>query len=170
VRRAAGFSLLNEHNELVKFDRYRQRHKIIVVFFDGAAVGQALARAADGELLLSTEERQIRVARACAPLLELREHADELKKANTVVVAVSAALPQQMRAVEDLVGDFPFDVLSDPAFEAHRAWKRFDANTQAGRPGVFVVDMAGDVPHSQEGPRPETSVAAAVKKALSDAL
>ena len=56
------FSLLTRNNKLVKFERYVGRHKILVVFFDGAAVADTLALSADGETALPDETVKQRLA------------------------------------------------------------------------------------------------------------
>lgn len=140
------FALYDSNNRLVRFQRYVGRHRIVVVFFDGQA-------GADKD----------------ETLLKLGRDYDRIHATGTIVVAVSAAIPQQNRKarqrqyekVEEQYQPFPFPLLSDiprdpqtPPFAVHKLWGRFDETTGKPLPGVFLVDRAGRVAWSGTAPRP----------------
>lgn len=130
---APQFSLLdaNKPSQFVRLGGYLGRHRIIVVFFDGAA-------GADHDSIL----------------LHLRDVYPALKSAGTIVFAVSTALPQDNRKVIERSGEFPFPLLSDPDFSAHEAWGRFDARLKQPLTGVFFIDRKGEVAGERGMPRP----------------
>ncbi len=127
------FEGLDAHNVLVKYERYVGRHRILVVFFDGDA-------GADQDPVL----------------LRLKQGFAKLKANGAVVVAVSTALPQHNRQVMERSGPFPFPLVSDPTFEIHRAWGRFDEKAKKPLQGVFSVDRAGRVAYEGGKPKPVT--------------
>ena len=132
---APPFKGLDSDNRLVKFERYLGRHEILLIFFDGEA-------GADHDPLL----------------LRVREQFDSLKRRGTIVVGVSAALPQQNRAAFQRSGAFPFPLLSDPEFKIHQMWGRFDETTEQPLTGAFLIDRAGRVAWLGKFPRPEGSL------------
>jgi peroxiredoxin len=107
------------------------RHRVVLVFFD-AAVG------ADRDPVLD----------------RLRQNYDVLQADGTIVLGVSAALPQDNRKVFARSGEFPFPLLSDPTLEAHRQWGLLDEATGKPRPGVFIIDRKGEVAWSVDAPQP----------------
>lgn len=128
-RSAPAFRLFDQNSELVNLTAYLNRHRLIIVFFDGR--------------ISPTEDPVIQ---------SLIQHAEELQAAADKVFLVSMALPQENRA---RVGDdFPFVLLSDPSAidpgSVHRTWgclRAPDAKvTQPTTiPKVFVVDRLGRV-------------------------
>ena len=132
---APPFKGLDSDNRLVKFERYLGRHEILLIFFDGEA-------GADHDPLL----------------LRVREQFDSLKRRGTIVVGVSAALPQQNRAAFQRSGAFPFPLLSDPEFKIHQMWGRFDETAERPMTGAFLIDRAGRVAWLGKFPRPEGSL------------
>ena len=125
------FEGLDAYNELVKFERYVGRHRILVVFFDGDA-------GADQDPVL----------------LRLKQGFHKIKSRGAIVVGVSTALPQHNRQVMEHTGPFPFPLVSDPTFEIHRAWGRFDEMANKPLQGVFSVDRAGRVAWEGGLPKP----------------
>lgn len=137
-RLAPAFRLYDQNSELVNLTAYLNRHKIVLVFFDGQK--SPLQNAAMNALL---KNRQL------------------LETADYRVFGISTALPQQNRAV--VAEDFPFALLSDPAAiqpdSAHRAWgclRPPDAkNPKASTiPNVFVIDRLGRVNWEGKLPSP----------------
>ncbi len=163
------FSLLTPTNELVKLERYVGRHKILVVFFDGEAVAEILTPTADGESAFSEEAVQTRLQSGYGDLLRLREDAERLSDENVVIVAVSTALPQHNRKAVEILGEFPFEILSDPDYSVHEKWKRYDTVAQRPVAGVFVVNRAGLVRWREGGPIPEPNLESAYRR-LSEGL
>lgn len=119
---APRFRALDPNNQLVKFERYLGRHRIILVFFNGD-------RGIDQD----------------AFLLKLRDHFPTIEASGSIVVALSTALPQENRRIFKAIGEFPFPVLSDPSFNTHRLWGRFDKSTNRPLTGAFFIDRAGNV-------------------------
>ncbi len=136
-RRAPLLELYDAHkpSRRVRLSAYLGRHRLIIVFFDG-------------ELGADRDPR----------LLRLRQEVKRIDRAGIVVLAISAALPQQNRKVIARVekggGRILFPLLSDPAFEVHRAWKRFNETTGKPTQGIFLVDRAGLLEWSSDGPQP----------------
>ncbi len=127
------FQALNSYNRLVKLDAFLGRHTMILVFFDGAA-------GADRDETLQ----------------QIRNNYDRFKELDIIVLGISEALPQQNRKVFERSGEFPFPLLSDPAFELHRRWGLFDEQAGVANQGVFLVDRAGQVAWSGTRPKPLT--------------
>ncbi len=120
------FALYDQKSQLVKFERYLGRTKLVVVFFDGEA-------GADADPWLT----------------QLRDHHDQVKAAGVQVVGISQATPFANREAEKRSQEFPFPLLSDigqdlPA-PAHTQWGRFDPTDGSFHTGVFLVDRAGMV-------------------------
>lgn len=143
------FELYDQNNQLVKFERYVGRTRLVVVFFDAA-------RGADGDSWLP----------------RLRTQAGQIESAGVQVVGVSTAVPaENRRAADRLGGGFPFPVLTDidPASQStgavHRLWGLVDAETGETRTGLFLVDRAGMV--AMEGGAP---IAEADPERVVDAL
>ena len=139
MRPAPGFEALDANNHLVRLGTWLGRHRIIVVFFDGAA-------GADHD----------------RDLLRLRDHYSELQALDVKVVGVSDALPQDNRAaMERAGGAFPFPLVSDfdpqsaeGQLRIHRHWGRLD--TVSGKPlsGSYLIDRKGDVAYVGPIPKP----------------
>ena len=85
------------------------------------------------------------------------------------VIAVSTATPFAIHQAEERAGrPFPFPVLTDidprqpiPA-PVHRLWGLSDEETNATRPGVFLVDRTGLVTTGAGGPVPVSDAGAAI--------
>jgi len=119
-------------SRIVRLEGYLGRHRVIVVFFDGAAGAHA------------------------SPVLNrLRDDWSRLRKAEIYVMAISTALPQENRKDIAQRGDYPFPLLSDPDFHVHRAWGRFDEVAGKPRTGVFFVDRKGWVAWSRTTNAPQ---------------
>ncbi|MCC7168758.1 MAG: redoxin domain-containing protein, partial [Rhodospirillales bacterium] len=106
-RLAPRIELYDQNSQLVKFERYLGRTRMIVVFFDGE-------QGADRDPWLT----------------QLRDHIEQVKVAQVQVVGIGLATPYANREAEKRSQDFPFPVLSDigkniPA-PAHTLWGRFD--------------------------------------------
>lgn len=123
-------------SELVRLGAHQGRESILIVFFDGTN-GAGADRS--------------------PTLAKIRDEYPKLHHAGIVVLAVSAAIPQENRKAIEAVGPFPFPLLSDPDLSVHRNWGRIDAATGKPLMGVFLVDRAGNVPWSSlaDVPRPE---------------
>jgi peroxiredoxin len=119
-------------SRIVRLDGYLGRHRIVVVFFDGRAE-----------------------ASSSVVLNRLKADWSRLRKAQIYVMAISTALPQEYRKDIAQHGEYPFPLLSDPDFRAHRAWGRFDASAKQPLAGVFLVDRKGWVRWSRETNTPQ---------------
>lgn len=128
------FEGVDEHNQIFRLSTYLGRHRIIVVFYDGAA-------GADHS----------------AAILELRNRADELARQNVKTVAISQAIPQVNRATLKELGELSFPLISDVDGAVHQKWGRMSAD---GQPltGVFLINRKGDVPFQSGVPRPYTDL------------
>jgi peroxiredoxin len=143
---APRFELYDQQNQLVKFERYLGRTKLVVVFFDGP-------RGADADPWLTL----------------LRDHHDAVSGAGVQVIAISTATPFAIHQAEERAArPFPFPVLIDidprqpvPA-PVHRLWGMYDEGTQTTRTGVFLVDRAGMVTTGAGGPVPVSDAGAAI--------
>jgi peroxiredoxin len=143
---APRFELYDQQNQLVKFERYLGRTKLVVVFFDGP-------RGADADPWLTL----------------LRDHHDAVSGAGVQVIAISTATPFAIHQAEERAErPFPFPVLTDidprlpvPA-PVHRLWGLYDEGTQTTRTGVFLVDRAGMVTTGAGGPVPVPDADAAI--------
>ena len=146
MRPARPFEALDSNNQLVKFERYVGRHRMIVVFFDGDL-------GADKD----------------PTLLRLRRDFDKIEATGAVVVAISGALPQQNRKSFKQNGPFPFPILSDPGpfYSIHKLWGRLDEATGQPLQGVFEVDRAGRVAWSDRGPQPANNLDELIQNVLS---
>jgi peroxiredoxin len=119
-------------SKFVRLEGYLGRNPVLVVFFDGKA-------GADHSEVLA----------------RLRDESSRLRKAGVYIMAVSTALPQENRKIVAKHGDFPFPLLSDPDFHAHRDWARFDESHGASLQGVFLVDRKGNITWSRKSHRPK---------------
>lgn len=137
-RPAPAFRLYDQNSQLVNLTAYLNRHKIVLVFFDGRQSPM------DNVVMRSLQQRQ-----------------QELEAADYLVFGISTALPQQNRAV--IADDFPFPLLSDPVAlqpdSAHRTWGCLRApdsrSPEASTiPKVFVIDRLGRVNWEGEVPGP----------------
>lgn len=130
------FEAYNQDSELVKFERYLGRHRVLVVFYDGE-----------------------RGAHENPVLRQLAGHPEQVKSSHAVVVGVSTALPQENeRAIERMGSAFPGQLLTDLDLEIHRKWGRFDPETEKPIPGVFLVDRTGRVAFADGVPQPVAEV------------
>ncbi len=138
-RPAPPFELYNQKSKLVQLQSYLNRHRIVLVFFDGAAGPEA-----------------------SDVLRQLRDFHPALEREGIVVFGVSTQLPQQIRGAAGT--PFPFDLLSDvnaaAADSVHRRWGRLakpEAGTEGPKtnPGVFLIDRGGLVGWQNNAPRPE---------------
>ena len=134
-RLAPRVELYDQSSQIVKFERYLGRTKMVVVFFDGE-VG------ADADPWLT----------------QLRDHHDKVKAAGVQVIGIGMATPFANRQAGERSAKFPFPILSDigrdrPA-PAHTAWGRFDPATASFLTGVFLVDRSGMVEIDSRGYRP----------------
>jgi len=107
-------------SKVVRLISYVGRYPILVVFFDGRA-------GADHSDVLQ----------------QLRKEHERLRKAGVYTMAISAALPQENRKIIVAGGEFPFPLLSDPGYDVHRAWGRYDETGSRSREGVFLIDHRG---------------------------
>ncbi len=137
---APSFELYDHHRQLVKFQRYLGRQRLVVVFFDGAAGVDASAW-----------------------LTALADAYDAVSSTGTEVIAISTATGYAVRQAEERVGrPFPFPVLTDidpqgpTPIPVHRLWGMVDGE-QAPRFGLFLVDRAGRVACRDGRYLPETS-------------
>lgn len=140
---APGFELNDQTSRTFRFDAYRGRHDIFVVFFDGKA------------------------GVANSPWLNLlREHQAELDGRRTIVMGISTALPQENIGVTQITesdgertqtrNTYPFSLLTDLDLSVHRAWGRLDEAANEPLQGVFFVDRAGQVDSRNGVPVPLT--------------
>jgi peroxiredoxin len=136
-RLAPRFELYDQHSQLVKFERYLGRTRLLLLFTaDTPAAEHSLAR----------------------QLLE--RHAD-IANAGVQIVVVGTATPFANREAEKQFGsEFPFPVLTDvdrqspePA-PAHRRWGLIDGETQEVRSALFIIDRDGTVAWAQTAPQP----------------
>lgn len=134
-RPAPKFLALDSQNQLVKFERYLGRHEILLIFFDGEA-------GADRDPVL----------------LRVRQQFDELKRRGIIVIGISEAIPQLNRKAAERSGPFPFPLLSDPEFNIHRMWGRYDEERLRTQTGIFWIDRAGQVAWSGKFPQPEADL------------
>ncbi|REJ96388.1 MAG: hypothetical protein DWQ34_03895 [Planctomycetota bacterium] len=143
VRRqlAPVFELYDQNNQLVKFERYLGRTRLVVVFYE-AATG------ADED----------------PHLVRLRRHIEDVAAAGVQVVGISTAVPaENRRAAERAGGEFPFPLLTDidPVHQStgavHGQWGLSDPETGALQTGLFLVDRAGMVGTDDGTPVPEES-------------
>jgi peroxiredoxin len=124
------FEGVDENNEIFRLSAYLGRHRIIVAFYDGAA-------GADRSL----------------DLRAIRDRADDLKRRDVKVVAVSQAIPQENRAALKGLEAFPGPLVSDIDGSIHQNWGRMSPD---GKPltGLFLIDRKGTVAHYAGAPRP----------------
>jgi peroxiredoxin len=115
----------------VRLASYLGRHRVLVLFFDGE-------RGVENDLKLNF----------------LRENHRRVVNADCIVLAVSTALPQQVRRASVANGAFPFSVLSDPGLEVHRSWGMVEGEPPRPKSGLFLVDRAGRVNWSRSAGLP----------------
>ena len=127
---APPFEGVDENNEMFRLSSYLGRHRIIVVFYDGAAGADRSRELAD-----------------------LRDRADELKQQDVKVVAVSTAIPQENRRALSTLGSLPIPLISDVDFSIHRRWGRMSAGEKP-LTGLFLIDRKGTVAFQAGTPRP----------------
>lgn len=124
------FEGVDEQNQMYRLAAYLGRHRIIVVFYDGAAG-----------------------ADRSPELLSLADRAMELKWLDVKVVAVSQAIPQFNRAALTRTGELPCPLISDVEGSIHQRWGRMSIE---GKPlaGLFLIDRKGLVAFHAGAPRP----------------
>ncbi|MEZ6057265.1 MAG: redoxin domain-containing protein [Planctomycetaceae bacterium] len=132
------FELPDQQGNLVKFERYRSRQGVVVVFFRAD-----LPASAD-------------------PSLDwLRKHYDSVKKAGYEVIGISTQTGATIRNSADKEGqDWPFPMLNDihlrspePA-PVHHLWQMIDATTGELKQGTILVDQSGHTSYLNGSPRP----------------
>ncbi|MEZ6061804.1 MAG: redoxin domain-containing protein [Planctomycetaceae bacterium] len=136
-RPAPSFKLHNQDSKLVPLDLYLDRHRVVLVFFDGTAGPEANG-----------------------VLTELRDFHEALKREGVVVFGVSAELPQNIR--RSLTQPMPFELLSDVKAadpdSVHRRWgclrEPSDGQPAGTIPAVFLIDRSGLVAWKGDRPLP----------------
>jgi peroxiredoxin len=139
-RPAPAFELYDQNSHLVKLDAYLHRHTIALVFFDGSQ---------DPETIDA--------------LVRFREFHPALKSNGVIVIGVSNALPQRIRAQS--VRPFPFPILADinagQPGSASLEWGCAVADQPDGRYSIrsalFLIDRTGLVSWHNNLPIPEQS-------------
>ena len=127
--RAPLFELYDEHSQIVRLARYLGRHKLLVVFFDGA-------RGPDKSELLQ----------------QLRDSFPQIRETKAVLLAVSTLRPAEHRQGAERGAHFPFPMLSDIDERVHQQWGAYDSQTEKTREAVFVIDRGGVIRHVHRGP------------------
>lgn len=131
---APRFELADHRRQLVKFERFLGRQRVVVVFFDGS-----LGAARDPRLL------------------SLIENFNRIDAAGIKIIAISAATPFANREAEKQLGSIPFPLLTDIDIRTpipdpvHRLWGRYDESQRQRLTGVFLVDRDGTVPVGSDG-------------------
>lgn len=125
-RLAPRVELYDQKSQLVKFERYLGRTRMVVIFFDGE-------KGADHDPWL----------------LQLRDQINTVEASGVQVVGIGISTPYANREAEKRSRDFPFPILSDigqdiPA-PAHTRWGMFDRESGVYSTGVFLVDRSGMV-------------------------
>lgn len=123
------FEGVDESNQMFRLAAYAGRHRVVVVFFDGA-VG------ADRD----------------AAMMVVKAHAEELAKQDVKVVALSQTIPQENRAALERLGGWPGPLISDIDGSIHQKWGRMTTEG-APQPGVFLIDRKGTVAFYAGAPR-----------------
>ncbi len=137
-RLAPRFELFDQQGQLVKFERYLGRTRLIVVFFDAE-------QGADAD----------------PHLVALRNGMDGVERAGVQVIGISTATRYANRQAEERAGEpFPFPLLTDidpqqpiPA-PVHQQFGRYDVESQTTQTGVFLIDRAGMVAFAGNLPQP----------------
>lgn len=143
-RLAPRIQLYDQKSQLVKFERYLGRTRMVVVFFDGET-------GADHDPWLT----------------QLRDQHETVKAAGVQVIGIGVATPYANRQAGERSQAFPFPILSDigkdnPA-PAHTQWGRFDPTDGSFDTGVFLVDRSGMVETQGRSFKPVTDPDAVVK-------
>ncbi len=143
-RLAPRIELYDQKSQLVKFERYLGRTRMVVVFFDGET-------GADRDPWLT----------------QLRDHHETVKAAGVQVIGIGVATPYANRQAGERSQAFPFPILSDigkdnPA-PAHTQWGRFDPTDGSFDTGVFLVDRSGMVETQGRTFKPVTDPKAVVQ-------
>ena len=130
--------------QIVKFERYLGRTRMVIVFFDGTT-------GADHDPWLT----------------QLRDHHDKVQAAQVQVIGISAATPYANREAQKRSTEFPFPLLSDIGKDiphpAHTLWGRFDPSDGSLHTGVFLVDRAGMVERDSHSYKPVADPQAVVQ-------
>jgi peroxiredoxin len=148
VRRLAPrFELYDQHSQLVKFERYLGRTRLLLLFTaDMPAAEHPLAR-------------------------QLLAHHAEFENAGVQIVVVGTATPFANREAEkQLDAKFPFPVLTDvdrnspQPTPTHRRWGLIDAETREVQSALFAIDRDGTVAWAQTAPQPVAEPAHTISK------
>lgn len=137
-RLAPRFALYDQEGQLVKFERYLGRTRLIVVFFDGEAGADADPH-----------------------LARLRDQFSDVQDAGVQVIGISTATRYaNSQSAERAGGPFPFPLLTDidpqqpiPA-PVHQQFGLYDMESGGTRTGVFLIDRAGMVAWEENHPQP----------------
>lgn len=138
---APSFALVDQTSRQFRFDAYRGRHEIFLVFYDAQA---GVAQSAELNLL--------------------KAHKDLLEHKGCKVFGISTALPQENIGVTKIAdrdgqrtqsrNTYPFLLLTDLDLSVHRAFGRVDASGEKPVPGTFFIDRAGQVGYRRGNPVP----------------
>jgi len=115
----------------VRLASYLGRHRVLVIFFDGV-------RGVENDLKLNF----------------LRKNFTRFENADCVILAVTTALPQEMRRASVAHGTFPFPLLSDPSLHVHRSWGMVEGEPPRPTSGLFLIDRTGHVSWSRSADLP----------------
>jgi peroxiredoxin len=132
------FALYDQQGQLVKFERYLGRTRMIVVFFDGGGGADADPH-----------------------LTQLGDHITEVQNAGVQVIGISTATRYANEQAASRGGQpFPFPLLTDidpqqpiPA-PVHQQFGLYDLASGTTRRGVFLIDRAGMVAWENGHPQP----------------
>lgn len=133
---APTFEGVNEENQIFRLSSYLGRHRIVIVFYDGAA-GADRSR----------------------ELLGLQSRAEALKQRDVKVVGISTAIPQENRRALSALGMPPFPLISDIDGSIHRRWGRW-STSDSPLSGLFLIDRKGTVAFHAGAPRPYATLEA----------
>ncbi len=134
---APRFELYDQHSQLVKFERYLGRTRLLVLFI-------ADAKADEHPLV-----QQLAKAHAA------------IDKAGVQVIVVGTATPFAIREAEKRHGEpFPFPILTDinqltpEPSPTHRHWGLASDDLPEIRQGLFLIDRDGTVAWTDNTPQP----------------
>ena len=139
-RLAPRFELYDQNSQLVKFERYLGRTRILLLFIADSPV-------------------------AAHPLVQqLMSNHTAIEDAEVQVVIVGTATPFATREAEKQRGEpYPFPVLTDinqqtpEPVPTHRQWGLAGDEPTDIREGLFLIDRDGTVPWFENAPRPESA-------------
>lgn len=133
---APKFELYDQNSENVRLERYLGRHRVLVVFFDGAAGAESIPE-----------------------IQKLVTLQDRLEASDIIVIGVSRGLPQEHeRSLKALLpngraASSRLMLVSDLDGQTHLRWGLPD-RLQNGEARVFSVDRAGQVDFQETHPAP----------------